>query len=254
MEIILLGTGTSQGIPIIACECEVCQSKDTLDKRLRTSALIKTDETTICIDAGPDFRQQMLRENVKSLNAILITHNHKDHTGGLDDIRSFNWVHKKPMDVYAREEVMESLKHDYSYAFTEVKYPGIPQISMHTIPYNDFYVNSIKITPIEAMHLNLPVVGFRIGDFTYLTDANYIDSLQIEKMKGSEIIVINALRRRKHISHFSLEETLNLIEEIKPQKAYITHISHQMGLHKEVEKELPENVFLGYDGLSIMID
>ncbi|MFW5792705.1 MAG: MBL fold metallo-hydrolase [Bacteroidota bacterium] len=251
MEVVLLGTGTSQGIPVIACDCKVCQSTDPLDKRLRSSVLIKTPDTNICIDAGPDFRQQMLRENVKDLEAILITHNHKDHTGGLDDVRAFNWVHKKPMDVYARPDDLLSLKKDYRYAFNDHKYPGVPKINLKEIPKNTFDIKSLSFTPIEAMHLQMPVVGFRIGDFSYLTDANFIKAGQIEKMKGSKVIVINALRKQKHISHFNLDEALDIINIINPQKAYLTHISHQMGFHKEVQKELPENVFLAYDGLKI---
>ncbi|MBS4014625.1 MAG: MBL fold metallo-hydrolase [Bacteroidetes bacterium] len=251
MEITLLGTGTSQGVPVVACDCAVCLSSDPHDKRLRTSALIKSGDTVICIDAGPDFRQQMLRANVKKLDAVLFTHNHKDHTAGLDDVRAFNYVQKKPMDVYGRIEVLKSLKIEYSYAFDDFKYPGVPEIDLHVLPFEDFSINSVKITPIEAMHLQMPVVGFRIGNFSYLTDANYIEPKEIEKMKGSKVVIINALRKRKHISHFNLEETLKLISIIKPEKAYLTHISHQMGFYNEVEKELPENVFLGYDGLVI---
>lgn len=253
MEITLLGTGTSQGIPVVACSCEVCKSDDTFDKRLRTSALIKTSGTTICIDAGPDFRQQMLRENVEKLDAVLITHNHKDHTGGLDDVRAFNWVHKKPMDVYARKEVVKSLKQDYAYAFEDFKYPGVPQIDLYEVPYDEFSIGSINIIPIEAMHLKMPVVGFRIGKFSYLTDANLIKPEEIDKMRGSDVIVLNALRKEKHVSHFNLEEAIALIQEINPKKAYLTHLSHQMGLHKEVSKTLPKNIFLGYDGLKIKL-
>ncbi len=253
MEITLLGTGTSQGIPVIACSCAVCNSKDEKDKRLRTSALVKSENTTICIDAGPDFRQQMLKENVKYLDAVLITHNHKDHTGGLDDVRAYNWVHKTPMEVYARKDAIRSLKSDYSYAFEEFKYPGVPRISLKEIPYNKFKINDIEITPIEALHLKMPVVGFRIGDLTYLTDANFVSEEEISKISGSKVFIVNALRKEKHISHFNLEEALQLIEKVNPERAYITHISHQMGFYKDVENELPDNVFLGYDGLKITV-
>jgi phosphoribosyl 1,2-cyclic phosphate phosphodiesterase len=249
MEITILGTGTSQGVPVVACNCEVCRSSDPRDQRLRTAVLIKQGETTIVIDAGPDFRQQMLREQVKTLNAVLITHSHKDHIGGLDDVRAFNWIQKRPMDVFATKEVLRVVKNEFSYAFGEDKYPGVPQINLLSIDSDPFLINDMKIIPIKALHFKLPVLGFRVGDFTYLTDANYIAPEELDKMRGSKVIIINALRKEKHISHFNLEEAIALARELKPEKAYFTHISHQMGFHADVEKELPENIFLAFDGL-----
>jgi len=249
MEIRVLGTGTSQGVPVVACECRVCQSLDPKDQRLRTSILVRKGDTCIAIDAGPDFRQQMLREQVKSLNAVVITHSHKDHIGGLDDVRAFNWVQKRAMDVFGTKEDLQIVEKEFSYAFEEDKYPGVPRINLHTINSKPFFINNLKLIPIKALHLKMPVLGFRIGDFSYLTDANYIAPQELDKMRGSKVIILNALRKEKHISHFNLEEAIALVRELKPEKAYFTHISHQMGLHAEVEKELPENIFLAYDGL-----
>lgn len=253
MEIRVLGTGTSQGVPVVACECKVCRSNDPMDKRLRTSVLVKEGHTTIAVDAGPDFRQQMLREEVKSLSAVLITHSHKDHIGGLDDVRAYNWIQKRPMDVFAASDVLQVVKNDFSYAFEEDKYPGVPQINLHPIDQKAFWVNDLKITPIKALHYKLPVLGFRIGDFSYLTDANYVAPEELDKMRGSKVIILNALRKEKHISHFNLEEAIALIQELAPEKAYLTHLSHQMGLHAEVEKELPANIHLAFDGLRIQV-
>ncbi|MBW6498674.1 MAG: MBL fold metallo-hydrolase [Bacteroidales bacterium] len=254
MEITVLGTGTSQGVPVVACECAICRSKDPRDKRLRTSVLIKSAQTTVAIDAGPDFRQQMLREKVKSLHAVVITHSHKDHIAGLDDVRAFNWIQKRPMDVYAASDVLKVVKNEFSYAFVEEdKYPGVPQINLHTIDSNPFLVNDLEIIPIKAMHYKLPVLGFRVGDFTYLTDANYIAPEELDKMRGSKVIILNALRKEKHISHFNLEEAIAIIRELAPEKAYFTHISHQMGFHENVEKELPENIHLAFDGLKFNV-
>lgn len=249
MRVTFLGTGTSQGIPIIACNCEVCKSEDMHDKRLRSSVLIEKEDTNIIIDTGPDFRQQMLKSDVKHLEAILFTHEHKDHVAGLDDIRAFNYIQKGPLDIYAEERVLTSLKREYSYIFKEPKYPGVPEVSLHTIDLKPFVINNIKIIPIRAMHMNLPLLGYRIGDFTYITDANFIASHEMEKIKGSKYFVLNGLRRQQHISHFTLEQAIKIIKEIKPEKGYITHIGHQMGFHQAVQKELPENIHLAYDGL-----
>jgi len=254
LKITFLGTGTSQGVPVIACKCDTCRSIDSRDKRLRSSILIEVGEKVFVIDTGPDFRQQMLRVNVKDLTAILFTHEHKDHIAGLDDIRAFNYIHKRPMDVYADVRVQKALRREYAYVFAEDKYPGIPEMKTHTIDNTPFNIGDIKIIPIRLMHHKLPILGFRISDFTYMTDTNYIEPEEKEKIKGSKIIVINALRKKKHISHFNLEEALELIKELKPEQAYLTHISHLMGRQAEVEKELPDNVKFAYDGLTINLN
>ena len=253
MKITLLGTGTSQGVPVILCNCEVCQSFDTRDKRLRSSVMIEVDNQTLVVDTGPDFRQQMLQSKAKNVHAILFTHEHKDHIAGLDDIRAFNYVQKKPMDVYAEERVQEALKREYAYVFAKFKYPGIPEMNMHLIENRPFNINGTKIIPIRVMHYMLPIFGYRIKDFTYITDANYIEEKELRKIRGTKILVINALRKNEHISHYNLEGALKVIEEIKPAKAYLTHVSHLMGLHSEVEKELPPNVKFAYDGLVIEV-
>lgn len=252
MNITILGTGTSQGVPVVGCPCRVCQSIDPFDKRLRTAALIYSGDTAIVIDAGPDFRQQMLRTRVKKLDAVLITHNHKDHTGGLDDVRAFNWIQKRPMDIFGSDAVLESIKNDFSYAFEEDKYPGVPDMKLHRIT-NDrtFAIGNMQLTPISAMHHRMPVFGFRIGGFSYLTDANFIADEELNKMKDSNIVIINALRKEKHISHFNLNEAIDILQYLAPEKGYITHISHQMGLRSEIEKNLPENIYLAYDGLTM---
>ena len=251
MKLTFLGTGTSQGVPVIACKCPVCQSNDIRDKRLRTAALIEHKNSSILIDAGPDFRQQMLNANVDRLNAILITHEHRDHIAGIDDVRAFNFISKRPMDIWAEERVQNALKNDFSYIFTENKYPGAPEVKLHRIDGLPFYINEVKVIPIRAFHYKMPVFGFRIDNLTYITDANFIPEEEKEKMIGTKYLVINALRKQKHISHFSLPEALKLINELSPRKAFITHISHQMGLYANVQQELPENVCLAYDGLTI---
>ncbi len=253
MKITFLGTGTSQGVPVIGCKCETCTSDDMHDKRLRSSILIEVEHKIFVIDTGPDFRQQMLREQVRDITAILFTHEHKDHIAGLDDIRAFNYIHKRAMEVYADERVEKALRREYAYVFAEDKYPGIPQMNVHIIENKDFYIEDIKITPIRLMHYKLPIFGFRIKDFTYLTDTNYIAPEEKEKIKGTKVLVVNALRKKKHISHFNLEEALELIAEIKPERAYLTHVSHLMGKQADVEKELPQNVFFAYDGLMLEI-
>ncbi|MDD2278987.1 MAG: MBL fold metallo-hydrolase [Bacteroidales bacterium] len=251
MKLTFLGTGTSQGVPVIACNCPVCQSRDIHDHRLRTSVLIEHNESSILVDAGPDFRQQMLNAKVKNLDSILLTHEHRDHIAGIDDVRAFNFVNKRPMDIWAEERVQKALQCDFSYIFAENKYPGAPEIILHSIDGLPFLINDLRIIPIRAFHFKMPVYGFRIDNLTYITDANFISEEEKEKMVGTQYLVINALRKQKHISHFSLPEALKLIAELSPRKAYITHISHQMGLSKDVQKELPENVCLAYDGLSI---
>jgi len=248
---IFLGTGTSQGVPVIACQCAVCLSEDKKDKRLRTSLLISINGKNIVIDTGPDFRQQMLREKVQHLEAVLFTHEHKDHIAGMDDVRAFNYVTKKPMAVYASDLVEIGLKKEFHYVFADSKYPGIPQITLFPVADEPFTVVSEKIIPINVLHYKLPVKAFRIRNFAYITDANFISDQEMEKLKGTTHLVINALRKTTHISHFSLEEALGLIKKIAPKKAYLTHISHLMGKHADVSNELPTNVVIAYDGLNI---
>jgi phosphoribosyl 1,2-cyclic phosphate phosphodiesterase len=254
IKAIFLGTGTSQGIPVIACGCNVCNSNDRKDKRLRSAMLLQINEKNIVIDAGPDFRQQMLKAKVKTLRAILITHEHVDHIFGLDDIRSFNWIQKHPTDVYAEKRVQESIKRIFNYVFTETNYPGIPKMTLHLIDNQPFHIDAIPFIPIRCFHHNLPVYGFRVGDFSYITDTNYIPPEEMEKLMGTKILVINALRREKHISHFNLIQALEVIGSVKPEKAFLTHISHGFGTHREIESWLPENVFAAHDGQSIQLN
>lgn len=251
MKFTFLGTGTSQGVPVITCKCEVCQSSDKRNNRTRTSLLIQSDTTTVVIDTGPDFRTQMLRENVQDLDAVLFTHGHKDHVAGLDDIRPFNYLLEKTIQVYAENSVQEILKREFSYAFVGHDYPGAPQIQLHTIDETPFLIGDIPFIPIRAIHKTLPVLGFRIHDFTYITDANFIADNELEKIKGSKIVVLNALRKEPHYSHFSLPEALKIADEVQAEKAYFTHISHHLGLHEQEENELPKNRYLAYDGLCI---
>jgi phosphoribosyl 1,2-cyclic phosphate phosphodiesterase len=251
LKFTFLGTGTSQGIPLIGCKCRVCSSDDPRDKRLRTSALITYSGENIVIDAGPDFRQQMITHHVETLRAILLTHEHADHIFGLDDVRSYNWIQKKPADIYAEPRVQEAIQRIFHYVFQKWKYPGIPQMELHEIYSQPFWVDGLEFIPIRCFHHNLPVLGFRTGKLTYLTDVNVIPDEEMKKISGTEILVVNALRREKHISHFNLEEALQLASVIKPSKTYLTHISHAMGLYREVQNDLPENVYLAYDGLRL---
>lgn len=253
MKITFLGTGTSQGIPVIACECEVCRSMDYRDKRLRSSIHLEIEGKSFVIDTGPDFRQQVLRERIDHLDAILFTHEHKDHTAGLDDVRAFNFKQKRDMPIYARKNVLNQLRQEFSYAFQEVKYPGVPQIEAFELDGKPFSVANVDFIPVEVLHYKLPVFGYRVGDFTYITDANYIDDEGKEKIKGSKILVLNALQKDPHISHYNLQEAIALASEIKAEKTYFTHLSHKMGTHKSVESELPEGVFLAYDGLKLTL-
>ena len=251
MKVTFLGTGTSQGVPVIACSCAVCQSNDPRDKRLRTSIHIQHGNSSFVIDSGPDFRQQMLRAEIKNLTALIFTHEHKDHVAGMDDIRAFNYVLQKKIDIYATLRVQEALVRECPYVFHVFKYPGVPEVNMITIDEHPFIIEGLEFIPIEVLHYKLPVNAYRFGDFTYITDANFISEKEKEKIKGSRIVVINALRREKHVSHFNLQEALELIKELQPEKAYLTHISHQLGKHSDVEQELPPNVFLAYDGFEI---
>lgn len=253
MIVTLLGTGTSQGVPVVGCKCRVCKSTDPYDKRLRTAALVRTKNTNIVIDAGPDFRQQMLRAGVQKLDGVLITHNHKDHTAGLDDVRAFNWIQKKPMDIFGEKRVLEAIRQEYAYAFEKDKYPGVPNINLHEIDSRKFTIEDVPVIPIKAMHHQMPVLGFRMGDFSYLTDANFIEDAELNKMKGSRLVVINALRKEKHISHFSLDEAVDILQLLGPEAGLITHISHQMGLRSEINALLPAGISLAYDGVTIRL-
>jgi phosphoribosyl 1,2-cyclic phosphate phosphodiesterase len=241
LKVTFLGTGTSQGVPVIGCQCEVCQSLDYRDKRLRTSIYIETGGQSLVVDTGPDFRQQMLRERIQKLDFVVFTHSHKDHTAGLDDVRAFNFKQNMDMPLYGTAPVLSQLKTEYYYAFLEKKYPGTPQLQL----------NGIDIMPLPVTHLHMPVLGFRIGSFSYITDANHIPAETFKKLAGSETLVLNALQKESHISHFNLDEAVAIAQKIGAKKTYFTHISHKLGLHKQVSEELPENIELGYDGLII---
>lgn len=261
MFITFLGTGTSQGVPVIACDCQVCHSNDIHDKRLRTSALITdSDGNNILVDIGPDFRAQMLGNNVTHLEAILLTHAHRDHVGGIDDIRPFNWVQQRNMELYGNTEALQTLKHDYHYIFDYHQYPGLPEATLHNVSdCKPFNVGLLTITPVRGWHKDLPVLGYRIDEvgtvtsIAYITDMNRIDDEEMIKLEGLDLLVINALRQQKHFSHFCLPEALQVISRCKPKQAYITHMSHEMGFHHLVEPTLPSNVHLAYDNLKIDI-
>jgi len=255
MKIYFLGTGTSQGIPVIGVDHPVCYSNDSRDKRLRVSVWIEVDELSFVIDCGPDFRQQMLTSHCSRLDAILFTHEHSDHTAGLDDIRPFYFKQKHNIPIYAHKRVLENLSKRFDYIFeTENKYPGAPSIISNEVEVNkNFNLGKLEITPINLWHGNLQVFGYRIQDFAYLTDVKTVETIELEKLKGLKVLVINALRKESHPTHFNLQEALDFIYLIKPEKTFLTHISYQMGFHEEVEKELPDGVFLAYDNLSIIL-
>ena len=251
----VLGSGTSQGIPVIACGCPVCTSKNEKDNRLRCSVLVSFSDANYVIDTGPDFRQQMLRENVKSLSAVIFTHEHKDHLAGLDDVRAFNFVEKRDMEIYCTDRVEDAIRREFHYAFDADKYPGVPKLNLNRIRKEDAFElsNGVMVQPIEVKHFNLPVLGFRIGDFTYITDAKTISEEEKRKIIGTRILIVNALREQEHVSHFNLIEALAFIKEIQPERAYLTHISHLFGEHEKIEQQLPDNVFVAYDGLKMEI-
>ena len=251
MIVTILGSGTSQGVPVIGCNCNVCKSLDFRDKRLRSSIHIEVNGKSLIIDSGPDFRQQVLRENITRLDALIFTHEHKDHTAGMDDIRSFNFLQQKDMPVFAREQVINQLKQEYAYVFAESKYPGVPQVEVNTVINEPFSVEGVDITPIEVMHYKLPVFGYRIGNFAYITDMKTISDKEFQKLKGVEVLVVNALQKTPHISHLTLEEAVDFADKVGAKKTYLTHLSHKMGKHSEVEKELPDNISIAYDGLKI---
>jgi phosphoribosyl 1,2-cyclic phosphate phosphodiesterase len=251
LKITFLGTGTSQGVPVISCQCAVCHSTDKKDNRLRSSVLIEHKNITLVIDSGPDFRQQMLRARVMKLDGLIFTHEHKDHIAGMDDIRAFNYTSKKKVDVYATNRVQEALKREFPYVFADFKYPGVPEINVHTINDEPFKVGNVDVIPIQVLHYRLPVLGFRIGDFTYITDANYISEKEKEKIKGSKVLVLNALRKEPHVSHYTMDQAVSLIKELGVDKGYLTHISHQLGKHEIINNELPESISCAFDGLTL---
>lgn len=252
MKVTFLGTGTSQGVPVIGCDCEVCTSTNKKDKRLRTSIWVEAPEASIVIDSGPDFRYQMLRANVRKLDAIVFTHSHKDHIAGLDDVRAYNYFQQKAMEVYATMHTQDALRREFDYVFNNQGYPGIPQINLNTIhPDESFNINGVEILPIRVMHYHMEVLGFRINDFTYITDANYIAPKELNKIQGSKSFVLNALRHEPHISHYTLEEAVEIAKLVGAGNTYFTHISHQLGLHEEVNKGLPQGMQLAYDGLTL---
>ncbi len=255
MRLTFLGTGTSQGVPVIACGCAVCQSQDKRDRHLRTSALVETDEgKNILIDIGPDFREQMLREKVSHLDSILITHAHRDHVGGLDDIRSFNYVQHCKMEIFCNREARTAIERDYHYIFAYHEFPGLPEANLHEVSGDEpFEAAGVEVIPVKAMHKDLPILGYRIGKLGYITDANHIEPRELDKLRGVDVLVVNALRKTKHFSHFCLEEALEVIKEVEPNRAYITHVSHEMGLYAEVNGELPEGVQIACDGEKVTI-
>ncbi|MEO8583401.1 MAG: MBL fold metallo-hydrolase [Flavitalea sp.] len=253
LTITYLGTGTSGGIPLIGCSCRVCTSANKKDKRLRSSILVRSEKTTLVVDTGPDFRYQMLRADVKQLDAILFTHSHKDHVAGLDDVRAYNYFSGKPMEVFATDMTQEVLVREFPYAFADIRYPGVPEIHLNTIDMEPFVVGDIPVVPVMVWHMKMQVMGFRFGDFTYVTDANRIEPLELEKIQGTKILTLNALRKEKHISHFTLEESVQMAQKIGAEKTYFTHLSHQMGLNDEVNLELPSNMQLAYDGMVIKL-
>ncbi|MFC3414970.1 MBL fold metallo-hydrolase [Algoriphagus hitonicola] len=253
MKITFLGTGTSQGVPVIGCDCEVCKSLDFRNKRLRSSVHLQIGDLSVVIDTGPDFRAQMLQNSIKKVDAIVYTHEHKDHTAGLDDIRPFNFMQKKDMPVFGRKQVLEQIKREFSYIFASQKYPGVPQVEPVEIDEQPFHIEGIQFTPLPILHYKLPVLGFRIGDFSYITDANHIPDSTIDLVRGSEIVVLNALQKTSHISHFTLDEAVDMAKTLGAEKTYFTHISHRLGRHQEVEEELPKGIFLAYDGLELSL-
>jgi phosphoribosyl 1,2-cyclic phosphate phosphodiesterase len=253
LKITFLGTGTSSGVPMIGCSCNVCTSTNKKDKRLRSSILVESATTSFVIDTTPDFRYQMLRANVQKLDAVLFTHPHKDHIAGLDDVRAFNFFTHKPMELYANSLTEEAIKREFAYAFSDKKYPGIPNLNINTIYNEPFYIGDIFIQPILVWHIKMPVLGFRMGNFTYITDANKIEEEELQKIIGSKILVLNALRKEKHISHFNLGEAVALAQHLQIPQTYFTHLSHQMGLHNEVSAALPEGICLGWDGLELEV-
>jgi phosphoribosyl 1,2-cyclic phosphate phosphodiesterase len=253
VKVTFLGTGTSIGVPVITCDCPVCLSTDQRDKRMRTSVMIEVNGLTLVIDCGPDFRHQMLRQQVMNLDAVIFTHEHRDHIAGLDDVRAFNYVLNKKIDIYGTPQVMEAIRIEFPYIFSESRYFGAPQLTIHNIDDKPFSIRGVEFIPIRALHEKLPVTGYRIGDFTYITDASFISEEELDKIRGSKIVVLNALRNSKHVSHFSVGEAVDILSKLKPEMGYLTHLSHFVGLHEDVNKKLPDFVRLAYDGLEVVV-
>jgi phosphoribosyl 1,2-cyclic phosphate phosphodiesterase len=253
LKVTFLGTGTSQGVPVIGCECEVCRSLDFRDKRFRSSIHLEAKGVSLVVDTGPDFRMQMLRAGIKRLDAVIYTHEHKDHTAGLDDIRPYNFSQQMDIPIFGRKQVLEQIQREFSYIFSAKKYPGVPQVDAIEITENPFRVNGLSIIPIPVLHYKLPVLGFRFGDFSYITDANFIPDESLKLLEGTEILILNALQKESHISHFTLDEAVEMAQKIGAKQTYFTHISHRLGLHDQVDRELPGGIALGYDGLEITL-
>ena len=253
LDITILGSGTSTGVPLIGCNCEVCTSTNAKNKRLRTSIKISSPTTTVVIDTTPDFRYQMLRTHTTKIDAVVFTHPHRDHYAGLDDIRPFNYFSQKSMAIYANEITQVAIKRDFYYAFEKDKEDGLPEMILHTINKDAFTIGDIPFIPIHVMHRDMPVLGFRIGDFTYITDANFIPETEMEKIKGSKVFILNALRKQTHPTHYNLEQALEVAAALDIPKVYFTHLSHQIGLHEEVEANLPKGIHLAYDGMQFSI-
>ncbi len=253
IKVTFLGTGTSQGVPVIGCQCEVCASADPRDNRTRSALLVESQQAHFVIDTGPDFRFQMLREKVSRLDAVLFTHEHKDHTAGLDDVRSFNFLQKKDMPIYGRKHVLEQIKREFAYIFAEHKYPGIPSVETHIVDNKIFFINGLPITPVEVLHYKLPIFGYRVGNFAYITDAKSISEAEKEKLKGLDVLVLNALQHTEHLAHLTLSEAVALAQELNPRMCYLTHLSHKMGTHQNTAAGLPPNVQIAYDGLKLEV-
>lgn len=254
MRVTFLGTGTSQGVPVIACHCQVCQSTDPKDNRLRSSILLEYNGYTVVVDTGPDFRYQMLRQKVDRLDAVLMTHSHKDHIAGLDDVRAYNYQQQQSIPIYSNKATHDALRKEFYYAFSDYKYPGVPQLELEEIQAGEaFELYGESILPIEVMHFKMPVLGFRIGDFAYITDAKTIAEESYAQLAGVKVLVLNALQKEPHISHLTLEEALEVAQRIGPDQTYLTHISHRFGQHADIQQELPAGVFVAHDGLQLSV-